>query len=68
MDWGDQFTITIYTAVDPETDGQLVNTAQATAPGWDLNPANRQDQAAVTSVYTPPPDYSDFIYLPLIKR
>lgn len=33
MEWGDQFTITIYTAVDPETDGQLVNTAQATAPG-----------------------------------
>jgi uncharacterized repeat protein (TIGR01451 family) len=68
MDWGDQFTITIYTAVDPETDGQLVNTAQAAAPGWDLNPANRQDSASVTSVYSPPIDYTDFIYLPYITR
>jgi uncharacterized repeat protein (TIGR01451 family) len=63
LSWGDQFTITIYATFDPEATGTLVNTAHVSAPGWDLNPANRQDSTAVTSV-----DSLSFIYLPYITR
>jgi uncharacterized repeat protein (TIGR01451 family) len=68
LNWDDQFTITVEATVDPETDGELLNVAHASAPGWDLNPTSRQDSAALISVYTPPVVYTDFLYLPYITR
>jgi uncharacterized repeat protein (TIGR01451 family) len=63
LDWGDQFTITINATFDPDATGTLVNTAHVLAPGWDLNPANRQDSAAVIDINS-----LSFVYLPTITR
>lgn len=52
--WGDGFTITLSTTVDPAISGSLTNVAAVSSPGWHLNPTNQQDSVTVISIYEPP--------------